>query len=149
GSCFDPSIFCSLISSPLVSAQPSGPSAARPAGLDVTQKALENPVEVFRRFPEGGVAQPRQAMALALPEVGVGDGLEIVEVDHRIRAAVHHRERNRAGFHDPALIDAFSGAGGLEESLAELAVRARNGVVEETLGRWTKDRADECIHLRF
>ena len=82
-------------------------------------------------------------MTVPLPQIAIGDGIEVIEIDEPIRAAVHHRERDWAAFHDQTLVNAFSGACGLEEPLAETAVRAGHGVTKKRLGRLAEDRLDK------
>src|SRR3979411_1748161 len=116
---------------------------ARSAGYDVPQKALENRVEVIRRLPERRVARSIQPQTAAFPQIGIGDGVDIIEVDQSIGAAVHHRERDRAALHGQSLVDAFAGARGLEQSLAETTVRACHGLMEQRLRGVAEDGLDK------
>src|ERR1700722_2141025 len=86
-------------------------------------------------------------MTVPLPQIAIGDGIEVIEIDEPIRAAVHHRERDWAAFHDQTLVNAFSGACGLEEPLAETAVRAGHGVTKKRLGRLAEDRLDKIFDV--
>src|SRR5215468_2523713 len=99
--------------------------ARRTTGFDIVQKPFENRIEISRRFPERGVPYTAQAMAAALPQIGIRDGVEVIEIHQAIRTAVDHRERDRTAFHDQTLIHAFSVTRGLEEPLTKTAVCAR------------------------
>jgi hypothetical protein len=92
-------------------------ASRRPPAFDVPQETFENRIEVAQRFPERRVPEPGQAMTVSFPQIGIGDGIEVIEINDAIRATVHHRERDRTAFHDQALVNAFSGACGLEEPL--------------------------------
>jgi hypothetical protein len=122
-------------------------ASRRPAGFNVPQETFENRIEVARRFPERRVPWAGQAMTVPFPQIAIGDGIEVIEIDEAIRAAVHHRERDWAAFHDQTLVNAFSGACGLEEPLAETAVRTRRGVTKERLGRLAEDRLNESFDV--
>ena len=122
-------------------------ASRRPAGFDVPQETFENRIEVARRFPERRVPQAGQAMTVPFPQIAIGDGIEVIEIDEAIRATVHHRERDWTVFHDQALVNAFSGACGLEKPLAETAVRAYHGVTKKRLGRIAEDRLDESFDV--
>lgn len=52
------------------------------------------------------------------PQVGIGNVIDVIEINDAIRATVHRRERDRIGLHDRTLAYAFSVACGLEEPLA-------------------------------
>jgi hypothetical protein len=119
----------------------------RSTGFDILQKAFENRIEVARRLPERRVPQPSQTMTVPFPQIGIGDGIEVIEFDDAIRSTVHHREGDGAAFHDQALVNAFSGACGLKEPLAETAVRACHGLTKERLGRIAEDRLDESFDV--
>jgi hypothetical protein len=73
--------------------------------------------------------------------------IEVIEIHQAIRATVHHRERDWTAFHDQALVNAVSGACGLEEPLAATAVRARHSVTKERLGRLPENCLDESFDV--
>ena len=74
------------------------------AGFDILQEPFEHWIEVFWRFPERGVPQPPQAMTAAFPQIGIRDGIEVIEIGEAIPATVHHCERDRTAFHDQTLM---------------------------------------------
>ena len=67
-------------------------------------------------------------MTATFPQIGIGDDIEVIEIDDAIRAAVDHCEWHSATLRDQPLIHTFSGTRGLEESLAKAAVGARDGI---------------------
>jgi hypothetical protein len=101
-------------------------TSGRAASFDNLQKPCEYRVEVSWRFPERGVSHPTQAMTAAFPQIGICDGIEVIEIDETIRATVHHSERYRTAFHDQSLIHTFSGVGCLEKPFAKAAICARD-----------------------
>ena len=83
-------------------------------------------------------------MTAAFPQIGISDGIEVIEIDDTIRVAIHHGERDPAAFHDETLIDC-SGARGLEERLAKTAVCACNRIPEKCLRRFTENASNESV----
>ena len=69
-------------------------ASRRPAGFDVLQETFENRIEVARRFPEGHVPQPGQAMTAPFPQIAIGDGIEVIEIYEAIRATVSRRSNS-------------------------------------------------------
>jgi hypothetical protein len=61
-------------------------ASRRPAGFDVPQETFENRIEVARRFPERRVPLPSQAVTVPFPQIAIGDGIEVIEIDESIRA---------------------------------------------------------------
>ncbi len=120
-------------------------AASRTAGFDIVQESFENRIEIFGPFPKWGVPQPVQAMTAAFPQIGIRDGIEVIEINDAIRAAVHHCERDRTALHDQTLIHALSGTRGLEEPLAKTAVCTRDGIPEEWLGRVTENAFNKSV----
>jgi hypothetical protein len=59
------------------------------AGFNMSQEPCEYRIEVSWRFPERSVPQSVQAMTAAFPQIGMRDGIEVVEIDEGIRATVH------------------------------------------------------------
>ena len=55
-------------------------------------------------------------MATPLPKVSVAEGIEIIEVDEGIIAAIDHGEWDRNGLHGLTLIDAYAGVQSLEHA---------------------------------
>ena len=112
------------------------------AGFDIVQESFEYRIEITWRFPERGVPEASRALTAARPQIGVGDGIEIVEIDDTIRAAVDYGEWDRTAFHDQSLIRAFSGTRSFEEAFAKPAICAGHGIVEVCFGRF----AENCLH---
>jgi hypothetical protein len=125
----------------------SGSIAGRTASFDILQEPFEQRIEVSRRFPEGGVPQTAQAMTAAFPQIGIRDGIAVIEIHEGIRVTVHYCKRDQAAFDDQALIHAFPGAGGFEEPLAKSAVCARHGLPEEWFGRFPEGALHESVNV--
>ena len=119
----------------------------RTAGCNIPQEPCEYRIEVSWRFPESSVPQSVQAMAAGFPQIGIRDGIEVVEVDEGIPAAVDHGERDQTAFHDQTLIHSFSGTRRLEEPLAKAPVGARNRIPEEWLGRFTENTLNKSVYV--
>jgi hypothetical protein len=58
------------------------------------------PLRSLLALPREGPAQPAQAITAALPQIGIRDGIEVIEIDEVIRSTVPHCERDRTAFHD-------------------------------------------------
>src|SRR6478609_9261190 len=86
-------------------------------------------------------------MAAPFPQVAIGDRVDVIEIDQAICATVHDRERNMATCYRHALVPAFPGARGREETLAEAAVCPRNGITQERLGRLAEDSLNEAVDV--
>jgi hypothetical protein len=54
---------------------------ARTAGFDILQEPFEHRIEVSWSFPERGVPQSPQAMAMTFPQIGTRNGIKVIKIE--------------------------------------------------------------------
>ncbi|MEX3978747.1 hypothetical protein AB4Y45_07105 [Paraburkholderia sp. EG287A] len=118
-----------------------------PSAFNIVQEAFENAIEIVRRFLERRVSKGRHAMTTSLPQISIGDGVDIGEIDHSIFCTIHDCERNRGSLYGQALVSGLSGACRLEAAPAETAVRARHRITQNGIRRRAEDCFDKTMNV--